>query len=187
MDRFVLEAIDLGKLYKMKIRHDNSLINPAWFLDRVEVSDGRDKYVFHCERWLAKNKEDGKIERTLYVKGYDGDMSSSTGTLRSQRFEGSVASLNSMGTSPRPSGRQQAASKENIPEGPTIPYTVKVSTGDGEDNGTDSNVWIRIHGPGKKQTGRKFLELVQQERFEPSSVETFSIEGVDVGEIRSIE
>jgi len=36
----------------------------------VEVIDPLDKqtYTFHCERWLAKNKDDGKIERSLYIK-----------------------------------------------------------------------------------------------------------------------
>ena len=70
MDRFVLEAADLGKLYKIRIRHDNSLFSPAWFLDRVEITEPMEnqKYIFHCERWLAKNKEDSKIERSLYVK-----------------------------------------------------------------------------------------------------------------------
>ena len=68
MDRFTIEAVDLGNLFKCKIRHDNSMFNPAWYLDRVEVSDGSDKAVFHCERWLAKNKDDGKLERSLYVK-----------------------------------------------------------------------------------------------------------------------
>ena len=60
----------MGKLYKIRIRHDNALLSPAWFLDRVEIVDAVDKetYVFHCERWLAKNKEDCKIDRTLYVK-----------------------------------------------------------------------------------------------------------------------
>lgn len=70
MDRFPLEAVDLGKLYKVKIRHDNAMFNPAWFLDRVEITDSstQHKDIFHCERWLAKNKDDGKIERSLYVK-----------------------------------------------------------------------------------------------------------------------
>ena len=65
-----MEAADLGKLYKIHIRHDNSMINPSWFLDRVEVKDpvDEDKSIFHCERWLAKNKDDGKIERSFYVK-----------------------------------------------------------------------------------------------------------------------
>ena len=28
-------------------------------------------YLFVCERWLSKKKEDGKIQRTFYVKGYE--------------------------------------------------------------------------------------------------------------------
>ena len=65
-----MEIVDLGKIFKCKIRHDNSLLNPAWFLDKVEVIDNLDKetYVFHCERWLSKKKDDKKIERSLYVK-----------------------------------------------------------------------------------------------------------------------
>uniref|UniRef100_H2ZAW8 PLAT domain-containing protein n=1 Tax=Ciona savignyi TaxID=51511 RepID=H2ZAW8_CIOSA len=64
-DIFKLDAVDLGKLFKVHIRHDNALIQPAWFLDRVEIedTDTGSIYVFHCERWLAKNKEDGKIAR----------------------------------------------------------------------------------------------------------------------------
>ncbi|CAL1540467.1 unnamed protein product [Lymnaea stagnalis] len=192
MDRFMLEAVDLGKLYKIKIRHDNALISPDWYLDRVEITDGKDKYVFYCERWLAKKKDDGKIERSLYVKGYDGDMSS-TGTLRSTRFGGSVASLESMRTtdgfskSPRVTKKQLATLEETVSDGPTIPYTIKVSTGDGSDNGTSSNVWVKIYGLKKKHTGKLFLELLQKERFEPSSVEIFSLEAVDVEEVKKLE
>ena len=69
-DRFSLEAVDLGKLHKVKIRHDDTSLSSDWFLDRVEVQDPDvpEPYVFHCERWLAKKKDDGKLERTLYVK-----------------------------------------------------------------------------------------------------------------------
>lgn len=42
-DVFVLKAIDLGKLVKVKIRHDNSGLGGAWFLDRIEVEDGKRK------------------------------------------------------------------------------------------------------------------------------------------------
>ena len=59
-------------MHKTKLRHDNAMMNPAWYVDRVEVVDMamERKFVFHCERWLAKNKEDKKIERTLYEKEY---------------------------------------------------------------------------------------------------------------------
>ena len=70
VDRFSVEAADLGKIFKCKIRHDNSMLSPAWFLDNVAVSDPTDRetFVFYCERWLGKGKDDGKIDRTLYVK-----------------------------------------------------------------------------------------------------------------------
>ena len=57
----------------MKLRHDNSNFSPSWFVDRVEIRDlETDKlYPFICERWLSKKKEEGKIQRTLYVKGYE--------------------------------------------------------------------------------------------------------------------
>ena len=114
--------MDLGKVYKIRIRHDNSMLSPAWFLDKVEVIDQTDNetYTFHCERWLGKNKDDGKIDRNLYVKGYDGEMSS-TSTLRSARLGASAVSLDSLRSSdpfsksPRMSRRQL----EEIPEGPS--------------------------------------------------------------------
>lgn len=68
MDRFTIQTADLGQLFKINIRHDDSSFSSDWFLDRVEVTDGRDKYVFICERWLSKSKEDKKIERTLFEK-----------------------------------------------------------------------------------------------------------------------
>ncbi|KAL5006870.1 hypothetical protein ScPMuIL_015676 [Solemya velum] len=191
VDVFQLEAVDLGKVFKIKVRHDNSMISPAWYLDTVEVIDTSDneKFTFHCERWLAKNKDDGKIERSFYIKGYDGDMSS-TGTLRSTKI-GSVGSLDSIRTtdpfSHSPRMNRKRASMEEIPEGPTIPYTVKVLTGEGEDNGTDSNVWVKVIGPNKQDTGRLFLELAQKSRFEPKSVEIFSLEAVAVREVKKIE
>ena len=68
MDRFKIEAADLGRLEKIKIRHDNAGFSSDWFLDRVEVDDGYNRFVFPCERWLSKSKEDKKIERVLFEK-----------------------------------------------------------------------------------------------------------------------
>ena len=69
-DVFKLEAVDLGNVHKIRIRHDNSMLNPSWYLEYVEVIDNKtgQKFMFHCERWLAKNKDDCKIERSFYVK-----------------------------------------------------------------------------------------------------------------------
>ncbi len=68
-----------------------------------------------------------------------------------------------------------------------MPYTVKIRTGDEKDMGTDSNAFIRIMGPKKKHSGKLYLELAQKKGFDPGSVETFSLESVDVGDIKQIE
>ena len=72
MDRFEIQTADLGRLFKVKVRLDNSaMISSDWFLDRIEVNDnGKEKYVFMCERWLSKYKEDNKIETVLFEKTY---------------------------------------------------------------------------------------------------------------------
>jgi len=54
--------------------------------------------------------------------------------------------------------------------------------------GTDSNVYIKIIGATKRRhTGKQFLELMQKKAFMPGSVDTFSLEGVDIGEVKQIE
>ncbi|XP_070566658.1 lipoxygenase homology domain-containing protein 1-like isoform X2 [Ptychodera flava] len=187
-DKFTVEAVDLGKLYKIMIRHDNSMLGPAWFLEKVEVIDDDDTYVFHCERWLAKNKEDGKIQRNLYVKGYQGD-TSSISTLQRTGSSKSLKSLGSVFGPDSPSARRRMSGIQE-PEytGPTIPYTVKITTGKESDMGTEANVFIEMIGSKKpKKTGKIPLYLVNKEKFEPKSTETFSLEAPDIGEIKQIE
>lgn len=41
-DVFILTAIDLGPLKKLRIRHDNSRSPSSWYLDRVEIVDTKD-------------------------------------------------------------------------------------------------------------------------------------------------
>lgn len=69
-----MEAVDLGYIFKVLIRHDNALLNPSWFLDRIEIIDRSDngrRFMFLCERWLSKSKDDKKIKRNLYEKSYE--------------------------------------------------------------------------------------------------------------------
>ena len=53
------------------------MIGAAWFLGKIEVetlSSSDKKTVFFCERWLSKQSDDKKIERTLYAQGYHGSL-----------------------------------------------------------------------------------------------------------------
>jgi PLAT/LH2 domain len=67
VDTFALHLAELGDLRKVKIRHDNSGLGPGWFLDRVEIrnEDTDDEWTFPCSRWLARDEDDGEIEREL--------------------------------------------------------------------------------------------------------------------------
>lgn len=55
----------------MKIWHDNSGkgSKASWFLKHILVRDlqTNEKFYFYCQKWLALEKSDGKIERELFV------------------------------------------------------------------------------------------------------------------------
>ncbi len=61
----------MGKLNYLKIWHDNSGKGDkaSWFLKYIIVRDlqTREKFYFICQKWLAVEKGDGRIERELFV------------------------------------------------------------------------------------------------------------------------
>lgn len=65
MDRFNLVLPDLGKLRKIKIKHDTTGDNSSWFLDKIEITERDSKYIFECNDWLSIET---KTERVLLEK-----------------------------------------------------------------------------------------------------------------------
>ncbi|KAJ8050374.1 Lipoxygenase-likey domain-containing protein 1 [Holothuria leucospilota] len=67
-DQFAIESYPLGPLKKIRIGHDNSMVGAGWFLDKVIIDDVEMNatYEFPCNRWLAKDEDDGLITRELY-------------------------------------------------------------------------------------------------------------------------
>ena len=63
----------LGQLNYLKIWHDNSGKGDmaSWFLKHIIVRDlqTKEKFYFICEQWMAVEKEDGKLEREIFVAG----------------------------------------------------------------------------------------------------------------------
>jgi len=59
--------LSLGELTKVRIWHDNKFLGANWFLENVEIVDesNNEKYHFPCNRWLAKDKDDGSLIREL--------------------------------------------------------------------------------------------------------------------------
>ncbi|XP_065519706.1 lipoxygenase homology domain-containing protein 1 isoform X2 [Lathamus discolor] len=180
-DTFTIQAVDLGILYKIKIRHDNTMFSPDWFLDKVEIMDEttEESFIFLCERWLSKKKEDKKIERTLYEQNYDGERNS---------LDGLSLSLSSQDSSGNLKETKKSSLVKAAEEGSLIPYHITVTTGTVYDSSTDSRVYIIIMGPQKVQTERLWLDLPEgKDEFADGSVEKFSVWGLDVGEIKKVE
>ncbi|CAH1263346.1 PKD1L3 [Branchiostoma lanceolatum] len=65
----------LGDLTNIHVWHDSSGQGggASWFLDRLVVEDLQSnvRYVFFCQRWLAVEMEDGKVDRFLSAAGRD--------------------------------------------------------------------------------------------------------------------
>lgn len=68
IDKFTIEAADLGKITKVRIGHDGTGRGSGWFVDHVDVQrDGAEKETsFPCQRWLDENEDDGLTERELW-------------------------------------------------------------------------------------------------------------------------
>ncbi|CAI9555467.1 unnamed protein product, partial [Staurois parvus] len=126
VDKFYIEAVDLGTIFKIKIRHDNSMLNPDWYLERVEILNEvtEETYMFLCERWLSTKKEDKRIDRIFYEKDYDGERQSLGSSSKS--FWGSALSLKSQDNNANL--KNKSSIDGSIQDGQLIPYHITVTT-----------------------------------------------------------
>ncbi|XP_005372932.1 PREDICTED: lipoxygenase homology domain-containing protein 1 isoform X2 [Chinchilla lanigera] len=184
-DTFIIEAADLGVIYKIKLRHDNSKWYADWYVEKVEIwnDTNEDEFLFLCGRWLSLKKEDGRLERLFYEKEYTGDRSSNCSSpadfweiaLSSKMADVDIATV----TGPM---------VDYVQEGPVIPYYVSVTTGKHKDAATDSRAYIILIGEEDECSNRIWLDYPQGKRgFACGSVEEFYVGGLDVGTIKKIE
>ncbi|XP_068609216.1 lipoxygenase homology domain-containing protein 1 [Brachionichthys hirsutus] len=184
VDKFTTEAVDLGQVFKIKIRHDNSMVSPDWYLDQVDVVDQDTEEVFLClcERWLSRKREDRRIERVFYVKGYEGPRenldSKKSSSLTAKAVDGNM--------------NKKSGKKEEDVQLPIIPYHITICTGLERDANTTSRAYVIIIGANHTQTQRLWLDLPDgtpggTPGFRSGSLETFESCGFDVGEIKKVE
>ncbi|XP_015232597.1 PREDICTED: lipoxygenase homology domain-containing protein 1-like isoform X1 [Cyprinodon variegatus] len=182
VDKFTIEAVDLGQVFKIRIRHDNTMVGADWYLDQVEVQDmeTEEVYMFLCERWLSKKKEDKQIDRIFYVKGYEGDRNIDPYFMKmAQSRQGLDKNAN----------KKKKKKKVTVAEeGPIIPYHFTLSTGIDRDASTTARVYVIIIGPKDAETDRLWLDLAEGKKsFAAGSMEHFVCYGADVGEIKRVE
>ncbi|XP_075826919.1 lipoxygenase homology domain-containing protein 1 isoform X2 [Microtus pennsylvanicus] len=184
-DTFIIEAADLGVIYKIKLRHDNTKWCADWYVEKVEIwnDTNEDEFLFLCGRWLSLKKEDGRLERLFYEKEYTGDRSSNCSSpadfweiaLSSKMADVDIATV----TGPM---------ADYVQDGPVIPYYVSVTTGKHKDAATDSRAFILLIGEDDERSNRIWLDYPQGKRgFSCGSVEEFYVGGLDVGTIKKIE
>ena len=66
---FILSIPDgIGAIRTVRVWHDNSGTNPSWFLNHIKVCDlsAKKQWNFMCFAWLAVDKGEGLIDRTLH-------------------------------------------------------------------------------------------------------------------------
>uniref|UniRef100_A0A8C2K356 Lipoxygenase homology domains 1a n=1 Tax=Cyprinus carpio TaxID=7962 RepID=A0A8C2K356_CYPCA len=176
VDTFTLEAVDLGQVFKIRVRHDNSMLSADWYLDQVEVvdQDTDEVFLFLCERWLSRKKEDKRTDRVFYVKVCLGLQRSETINCSSLDF--SFIYFNIFIT------------KNTLQKGLIlIPYHFSVTTGLDRDAGTSSRVYVIIIGKKNKKTDHLWLDLDGKTGFMPGSLDYFTCFGTDVGDIKKVE
>lgn len=69
-DGFRFDLSDLGRIHRIRIRHDDTKEAAGWFLDRVIVKgEHTDESLFYCNRWLSARDDDRRIDRVLLREG----------------------------------------------------------------------------------------------------------------------
>lgn len=60
----------IKNISKIHVWHDNKGEYPSWFLERITIKDVQTcvRWVFECNRWLAVDEDDGKVECELFAK-----------------------------------------------------------------------------------------------------------------------
>ncbi|XP_075955406.1 lipoxygenase homology domain-containing protein 1 isoform X2 [Anarhichas minor] len=182
VDKFSIEAVDLGQVFKIRIRHDNSMTGADWYLDQVEVLDfeTEEVYMFLCERWLSKKKEDKRIERTFFVKGYEGERNTDPNSKKMLQAK--------LGLDRNANKKKKKKKVAAVEEGPIIPYHFTLSTGMERDGSTKARVYVIIIGPNDVETDRLWLDLPEGKKsFTAGTMEHFVCYGTDVGELKRVE
>ncbi|TNM89906.1 hypothetical protein fugu_004140 [Takifugu bimaculatus] len=182
VDKFTIEAVDLGQVFKLHVRHNNSLMGADWYLDQVEVLDmeTEEVYMFLCERWLSTKKEDQRVERTFYVKGYEGERNTDPNSKKiAQAKQGLDRNANK---------KKKKKKTAAVEEGPIIPYHFTLSTGVDRDGSTTARAYVIIIGPNDMETERLWLDLPEGKKgFVAGTMDHFVCYATDVGEIKRVE
>ncbi|KAK4470570.1 hypothetical protein MN116_006112, partial [Schistosoma mekongi] len=170
-DIFDLNAIGLGSLTKIRIRHTNTGIEPRWFLDYVLIRETTQQkkidYLFPCYQWLSATTFDGLITREL-----------------------SVALPNILER--WKSGQDIVDDSRLILEDQSTIYHIRIHTGSQSNISSDANVQVQLYGD-KDFTGniRLYKTSIEKEdamvnKFQPGQTSDFIVKAINIGNINKM-
>ncbi|KAI8774235.1 lipoxygenasey domain-containing protein 1 [Biomphalaria glabrata] len=189
-DVFHIEAVDLGKLSQIKVKHDGLSPGDGWFLKCFKVKDTENSkqiYFFSCERWLDVGKEDHAIERILPLTAIltDEDEGSKDETINNEEENKDIEENENMKEIDLPEHTPETTvQKKDKSKGDWRVYT---RTSDEPGSGTDANITLTIFGT-KGDSGPLALGKKGEGSFHPGHTDETKvwIDPNKIGEIRKI-
>ncbi|VDO04174.1 unnamed protein product [Rodentolepis nana] len=206
---FRLEAIDLGKISKIRLRHDNTGTSPDWHVQDVIVTEFNGvkerEYLFHCNQWLAASTVgSGHLIKEFPVSRTKQSRESEKKLPNDEDVPGktALAEKNQLPTSnsfpnkhcPRDSLDDANVQVKNLTTALPQPLTYRVSivTGANAEAGTSSEVYLILQGD-KGSTGKIILNnasptngVTGKRKFQTGNTDNFLISMPDIGVLTNI-
>ncbi|CAH8570297.1 unnamed protein product [Schistosoma margrebowiei] len=190
-DVFQLEIVDLGKINKVRIRHDNSGVNPSWYLSKIEVfniSKSQSvhglkdqpnethhlvKYIFNCEAWLSTEHDEKVVDRYFSAE-----------VIKPQDIPSIVPKI-SKDVVPQKSIQNLSQEKKPLE---TIPYLITVITGSDRKAGTPGPVWICCVDKNKMNSEKFILcDCYNRTKLKRGTTRYFRFTGAKISDLIEIQ
>eukprot|EP00116_Pleurobrachia_bachei_P001013 sb/3461275/ len=180
VDTFTIDCVELGELYKIVLREDDTNVGADWFVASVSITDSKQKeVVFPCEQWFSKSKADKQIKRTLHPKGMS--MEDIDAAQKGAKQGISLAVVDGQTVNENVKEKEEPVSTD-------IKYVVTIETGPDDDMGTDADAYIILKSgtTGATEELSLYHDPEGDEEFEEGMKQEFTVEAPDIGEITSI-
>ncbi|VDP32279.1 unnamed protein product [Schistosoma mattheei] len=190
-DVFQLEIVDLGKINKVRIRHDNSGVNPSWYLSMIEVfniSKSQSvhglkdqpnethhlvKYTFNCETWLSTEHDEKVVDRYFSAE-----------IIKPQDTPSIVPKI-TKDVVPHKSIQDLSQEKRTLE---TIPYLITVITGSDRKAGTPGPVWICCVDKNKMNSEKFILcDCYNRTKLKRGTTRYFRFTGAKINDLTEIQ
>ncbi|XP_053543932.1 lipoxygenase homology domain-containing protein 1 [Ictalurus punctatus] len=175
---FKIEALDVGRVYKIRIGHNGAGMAPGWFLEYVDVK----RLIMAMVKPEKKEEEKKDKKKKKKKKEEDEDPGELREVVKTFHFPCSrwLARDEEDGEI---MVELMAEDYEDLEENT---YEIRVFTGPMWGAGTDANVYINIYGEMGDTGERKLRKSNHFNKFERGQVDVFTLMAIDLGQLRKL-